>query len=68
MPCLTSNLYENEGHNIEKIDILKHINGLGSKADTITTGVMTKQSLDVDIVAGARPLTVRSYLKRLKMR
>ena len=38
---------------ITEINILKHANGLGGKAETIVEDVIDKQSLSVDSIAGA---------------
>ncbi len=40
-------------HRIVDIAILQHDNGLGSTAETITTDVIERQSLDVDAISGA---------------
>lgn len=41
------------GHRIADIEILRHDNGLGSKAEKITDEIIGQQSLDVDAVSGA---------------
>lgn len=40
-------------HTITKIDILKHINGQGSSAESIKEDVINAQSLQVDAISGA---------------
>lgn len=40
-------------HSINNINIIKHQNGLGSKAESITESMITKNSYDVDDVGGA---------------
>lgn len=40
-------------HKIEHIDILEHKCGKGKPAQTITSNVITKQTLNVDVVSGA---------------
>ncbi len=40
-------------HKITDIAILQHDNGLGSAAESITTNVVGRQSLDVDAISGA---------------
>ncbi|MDE6747179.1 MAG: FMN-binding protein [Oscillospiraceae bacterium] len=40
-------------HRIADIEILRHDNGLGSKAEKITDEIIGKQSLNVDAVSGA---------------
>lgn len=40
-------------HRISNIEILRHDNGLGSKAEKITDKIIGQQSLDVDAVSGA---------------
>lgn len=40
-------------HRIVDIEILRHDNGLGSKAEKITDEIIGQQSLDVDAVSGA---------------
>lgn len=40
-------------HLITKIDIIKHQNGKGSSAESITDDVIENQTLDVDTMAGA---------------
>ncbi|WP_157777142.1 FMN-binding protein [Erysipelothrix larvae] len=40
-------------HEITKIDIIKHNNGLGSKAEKITQNIISEQSLEVDTIASA---------------
>lgn len=40
-------------HKINKIEILKHENGLGKKADEIIDKIIKRQSLDVDVISGA---------------
>lgn len=40
-------------HKIVRIDILKHDNGLGSKAEVITEQMISQNSYDVDIISGA---------------
>ncbi len=42
-----------DGGRMTGISILKHENGLGGKAESITTRIIEKQSLDVDAVSGA---------------
>ena len=40
-------------HSIINIDIIKHQNGMGSKAESITEAMIAKNSYDVDAVSGA---------------
>ncbi|ERK30854.1 FMN-binding protein [Clostridium intestinale] len=40
-------------HSINKIDIIEHQNGLGSKAETITEEIIKKNSYKVDSISGA---------------
>lgn len=40
-------------HKIADIEILRHDNGLGSKAEKITDEIIGRQSLDIDAVSGA---------------
>ncbi len=40
-------------HRITKIDLVKHNNGKGAKAESLPDKVIEKQSLDVDMVSGA---------------
>lgn len=40
-------------HAIESIEILRHDNGKGDKAEMIVDAVITRQSLQVDVVSGA---------------
>jgi uncharacterized protein with FMN-binding domain len=40
-------------HKINNIEILKHDNGQGAKAEAITDKVISEQSLEVDFVSGA---------------
>lgn len=40
-------------HRFTDIEIVKHDNGLGSKAEKITDDIIGRQSLDVDAVSGA---------------
>ncbi len=40
-------------HKITDIAILRHDNGLGNAAESITTDVVGRQSLDVDAISGA---------------
>jgi uncharacterized protein with FMN-binding domain len=42
-----------EDHKIVSIDLVKHVNGKGAKAEVITDRVIEKQSLNVDTIAGA---------------
>lgn len=42
-----------ENHAVTEIEILRHDNGLGSKAEKITDEIIGRQSLDVDAVSGA---------------
>ena len=42
-----------KNHKIEKISLLEHKNGMGSKAETIVDNVVDRQTLDVDTVSGA---------------
>ncbi|MFW6287261.1 MAG: FMN-binding protein [bacterium] len=42
-----------EDHKIINIDILKHKNGRGEKAEKIVDSVADKQSIQVDMVSGA---------------
>lgn len=41
------------GHKITNVKIIEHENGLGSKAEKIIDDVISKQSLEVDVVSGA---------------
>lgn len=40
-------------HKITSIEIIKHENGMGKKAEEITKEIVRAQSLDVDTVSGA---------------
>lgn len=40
-------------HKISSIDIVKHDNGLGKKAEKIVNGIINQQSLQVDVISGA---------------
>lgn len=40
-------------HGINKLEIIEHKNGMGSKAEFITETMVTKNSYDVDAVSGA---------------
>lgn len=40
-------------HRFTNIEIVKHDNGLGGKAEKITDDIIGRQSLDVDAVSGA---------------
>ncbi|MGC9311856.1 MAG: FMN-binding protein [Sediminispirochaetaceae bacterium] len=40
-------------HAIEAIEILRHDNGRGRKAERIVDDVITRQSLQVDVISGA---------------
>ncbi len=42
-----------ENHEFMNINILKHDNGLGSSAESITNDIIQNQSLNVDAVSGA---------------
>ena len=42
-----------EDHEIKNIEIIRHDNGQGEKAEAITTKVIDEQSLQVDIISGA---------------
>jgi uncharacterized protein with FMN-binding domain len=44
---------EVESHQISKIKILEHQNGLGQKAETIVDDVLNQQILNVDSISGA---------------
>lgn len=44
---------EVENHQISKIEILEHQNGLGQKAETIVDDVFNQQILNVDSITGA---------------
>ena len=52
-PCSAKVKVYVKNHKIEKISLLKHKNGMGSKAETIVDDVVNKQTLDVDTVSGA---------------
>jgi len=40
-------------HRIAEIELLKHVNGQGQSAESITETVINEQSLEVDVVSGA---------------
>lgn len=40
-------------HKITFIEILEHINGQGSKAETIINEIIRTQSIEVDVISGA---------------
>lgn len=40
-------------HRIEDIKILEHVNGKGKPAEEIVKAMIEKQSIDVDVIAGA---------------
>ncbi len=42
-----------ENHAITDIDILKHDNGKGKAAETITAAVIKSQSVQIDVITGA---------------
>lgn len=42
-----------QNHQIISIELVKHNNGLGSKAENIINSVIQEQSLDVDVISGA---------------
>lgn len=42
-----------ENHKLTNIEILKHNNGLGGKAEKIIDTIIKKQSLEIDTVSGA---------------
>jgi len=42
-----------KNHKITNINIIKHANGNGSKAEAITDTVIQKQSLKTDVISGA---------------
>jgi len=42
-----------QDHKITALEIIRHFNGQGKKAEIITEAVINAQSLDVDIVSGA---------------
>ncbi len=42
-----------KNHTIDKIDIIEHQNGLGSKAESITNRIIEQNNYDVDAVSGA---------------
>jgi len=42
-----------EGGRIARIDILEHFNGKGKPAEAIIPRVLERQSLDIDVIAGA---------------
>ncbi|MCK8827665.1 FMN-binding protein [Natroniella acetigena] len=44
---------EVEGHQIKDIEILKHENWRGSKAELIVENVLEEQTLEVDVISGA---------------
>lgn len=48
-------------HMLFDIVINEHRNGLGSKAESIVTDIIQKQSLEVDVISGA---TLSSYVIR----
>jgi uncharacterized protein with FMN-binding domain len=41
------------GHKITSIDILRHDNGFGGKAEAIVDNIISKQSLEVDTISSA---------------
>ena len=41
------------GHRILRIEVLRHVNGMGSSAEKIIDGVVGMQSLKVDVISGA---------------
>ena len=42
-----------ENHRIISIRIIKHVNGQGSKAESIIDEIVRTQSIDVDVISGA---------------
>ena len=52
-PCFAKVKVCVKNHKIEKISLLEHKNGMGSKAETIVDDVVNKQTLDVYTVSGA---------------
>jgi uncharacterized protein with FMN-binding domain len=42
-----------EGGSIKAIDLVRHFNGLGKKAEVIIPKVIEAQSLNVDVISGA---------------
>lgn len=52
-PCSAKVKVLVKNHKIEKISLLEHKNGMGSKAETTVDDVVDKQTLDVDTVSGA---------------
>ena len=40
-------------HKIEDIKILEHVNGKGKPAEDIVKSIIEKQTIDVDVIAGA---------------
>lgn len=44
---------EIKNHEINKIKVLEHQNGLGQKAEIIVDDILEKQKLDIDLVTGA---------------
>nr|WP_246566680.1 FMN-binding protein [Tissierella simiarum] len=51
-PVKTVVQVEVENHQISKIEILEHQNGLGQKAETIVDDVLNQQILNVDSITG----------------
>lgn len=47
------------------IDIIRHLNGLGSSAESIVDKIIEKQSLEVDAVSGAT-LSSKCILKAVE--
>ncbi len=52
-PCYAKVKVNVKNQKIDKISILEHKNGMGSKAESIVDDVINKQSLKVDTVSGA---------------
>lgn len=52
-PVMVKLNVEVRDHKMTRIEILKHDNGQGKKAEEITGKILEKQNLNVDIVSGA---------------
>ncbi|ULQ60985.1 FMN-binding protein [Brucepastera parasyntrophica] len=50
---------------VTDIEILKHVNGKGKKAEAITADVIREQSLDVDVISSAT-LSSRTILEAIE--
>ena len=64
-PCSAKVKVLVKNHKIERISLLEHKNGLGSKAESIVDDVVDKQTLDVDTISGAT-VTSKVILKAIE--